>query len=317
MTDEKHAESKPEENRKLTCGVVMPISGMEGLLESHWTGVLKIIKEAVEPKGFDVNLVSTNEQTSVIINKIIDNLYHNDIVICDVSCKNANVMFELGIRLAFDRPLVIIKDKDTKFTFDIQPIEHIEYPRLTHYFDIVDFKNKLAAKVEATYKASLDPKYKTVLQHYGRYEPKKLETTDVTVVEFLTKKLNALEDKMDRIPTWGYGMPAYNLTGGVVSGLPSFNLSGTVARYDDPAGFDETLKMLLHKKAVKYRINDKGTMRYDVMMATKEILNELSERYQLSSSDKTVLEKKIFSELQLANNNHNNEIANIDPHIVK
>jgi hypothetical protein len=34
--------------------------------------------------------------------------------LCDVSGKNANVMFELGLRLAFDNPTIIIKDDKTE-----------------------------------------------------------------------------------------------------------------------------------------------------------------------------------------------------------
>ena len=49
---------------------------------------------------------------------IVQNLYLNPIVVCDVSGKNANVMFELGLRLAFDKPTIIIKDDKTDYSFD-------------------------------------------------------------------------------------------------------------------------------------------------------------------------------------------------------
>jgi hypothetical protein len=60
--------------------------------------------------------------------RIVQNIYDNEMVICDVSAKNPNVMFELGMRLAFDKPAIIIKDDKTNYSFDTAPIEHLEYP---------------------------------------------------------------------------------------------------------------------------------------------------------------------------------------------
>jgi hypothetical protein len=61
-------------------------------------------------------------------------------VIGDVSCKNPNVMFELGMRLAFDKPTIIIKDDQTSYSFDISPIQNLEYPRDLRFNKIIDFK---------------------------------------------------------------------------------------------------------------------------------------------------------------------------------
>lgn len=75
-------------------------------------------------------------------------MYENPIVVCDVSGKNPNVMFELGIRLAFDKPTIIIKDDKTSYSFDTSPIEHLEYPRDLRYNRIEDFKSKLTDKIK-------------------------------------------------------------------------------------------------------------------------------------------------------------------------
>jgi hypothetical protein len=68
------------ENRSI-CGIVMPISAIDGCSELHWADVLEILTDAIEDAGFDAK---------------------NPVVVCDVSGKNPNVMFELGLRLAFD-----------------------------------------------------------------------------------------------------------------------------------------------------------------------------------------------------------------------
>lgn len=68
-------------------------------------------------------------------------------------------MFELGIRLTFDKPTVVVKDEETDYSFDTSPIEHAPYPSSLHYHEIVRFKKRLADKIIATQKAAKDPKY--------------------------------------------------------------------------------------------------------------------------------------------------------------
>jgi hypothetical protein len=152
------------EDKKLVCGIVMPISLIDGCDESHWADVQDILTEAIEAAGFDANLVSNADDVGIIHKRIIQNLYENPVVVCDVSGKNPNVMFELGLRLAFDKPTIIVKDDKTAYSFDTSAIEHIEYPRDLRFSRIVEFKQKLAEKIKSTHqKASSDSSYTTFL----------------------------------------------------------------------------------------------------------------------------------------------------------
>ena len=69
------------------CGLVMPISSFDGCSEQHWTEVKEILTEAVEAAGFKANLVSYADDVGIIQKRIIQNLYENPIVVCDVSGK--------------------------------------------------------------------------------------------------------------------------------------------------------------------------------------------------------------------------------------
>ncbi|EKY26053.1 hypothetical protein HMPREF0185_02592 [Brevundimonas diminuta 470-4] len=151
---QKPVESKATEVKKprSTCGVVMPISEMDGYSESHWRHVFSLIQEVADGAGFETRIVSESPEVGVIQRRIVQNLYNDSIVIVDVSGKNPNVMFELGLRLAFDKPTIIIQDDVTKAPFDTGIIEYLEYPKSLHYYDIVTFKNKLHSKINATVK---------------------------------------------------------------------------------------------------------------------------------------------------------------------
>lgn len=185
---------------KQVCGVVMPISAIDGCTESHWADVLEILREAIEDAGFEANLVSNADDSGIIHKRIIQNLYDNPVVVCDVSGKNPNVMFELGLRLAFDKPTVIVKDEKTSYAFDTSAIEHLEYPRDLRFARINDFKQKLAEKIKATHqRATTDPTYTTFLKHFGEFKVAKLDKKEVSGQEFILDELRALRSAIRRI----------------------------------------------------------------------------------------------------------------------
>jgi hypothetical protein len=183
----------------LCCGLVMPISSIDGCNEQHWSEVKEILTEAVEGAGFKANLVSYADDVGIIQKRIIQNLYENPIVVCDVSGKNPNVMFQLGMRLAFDKPTIIIKDDKTSYSFDTSPIEHIEYPRDLRFSKIVEFKDALKEKVRATYKKSNeDPNYTAFLKHFGTFTVAKLDTKEVSKEDFIIEEIRELKKTIHR-----------------------------------------------------------------------------------------------------------------------
>lgn len=182
------------------CGIVMPISSIDGCAENHWSEVLEIINEAVDDAGFEGNLVSNSDEVGIIHKRIIQNLYDNPIVVCDVSCKNPNVMFELGLRLAFDKPTIIIKDDKTSYSFDTSAIEHLEYPRDLRFSQIVEFKQKLSAKIQATFKKSTtDENYTTFLKHFGEFKVAKIDQKEVSGQEYILEELKNLRRSVQRM----------------------------------------------------------------------------------------------------------------------
>ena len=170
----------------------MPISTIDGYPASHWEAVLSIIKEALSDTGFSVELVSDSDEIGVIQKRIVQNIYDNEIVICDVSAKNPNVMFELGMRLAFDKPAIIIKDDKTNYSFDTAPIEHLEYPRELNYHKIQAFKIKLRDKVVATFEASKSADYTTFLKHFGHFVIADIEEKKVGKDGYLLEAMSEL-----------------------------------------------------------------------------------------------------------------------------
>ncbi|MGA8027696.1 MAG: hypothetical protein WB992_11165 [Bryobacteraceae bacterium] len=176
--------SETDQPKEATCGIVMPVSALDGVPAEHWTDVQAIIKETVhmieEPK-FTARLVSDSDEIGVIQKRIVQSLYNSNIIVCDVSGKNPNVMFELGLRLAFDKPTLIVKDDKTDYSFDTGIIEHIPYPRDLRFSRIIEFKRRLAEKIVTTYKASQsDPGHSPFLKNFGQFKVASLNETEVS-----------------------------------------------------------------------------------------------------------------------------------------
>ncbi|MBU1216943.1 RNA helicase [bacterium] len=187
---------KEKVKTKITCGLIMPISAIDGYTAEHWFEVKNIIIESVksiDKYEIEVKLVSDADDIGVIQERIVENVYKSDIVVCDVSAKNPNVMFELGMRLAFDKPTVIIIDNNTGYSFDTGVIEHVGYPKDLRFQPIIDFKNKLASKVLATYEKSISGDDKSFLKYFGTFKVAKLEETIVPANEIMMDMLSDIQ----------------------------------------------------------------------------------------------------------------------------
>lgn len=187
---------------QLTCGLVMPISAIDGCGADHWGEVKQILIDAIdsiEAPRFHARLVSDADDVGVIQKRIVQGVYNSDVVVCDVSAKNPNVMFELGMRLAFDKPTVIVKDDKTDYSFDTGVIEHISYPRDLRFARIVAFKKQLADKVAATYAASKDdPGHSTFLKSFGTFKVANLEQKEAPTEQVLLETIQDMQREIQR-----------------------------------------------------------------------------------------------------------------------
>lgn len=111
---------EPKSPSKLVAFVIMPFLERE---PSHapgfFTEVLRsLITPAAVEAGFQVR--TANRQGSDLIQStIIKELMEADLVICDLTEHNPNVLFELGIRMMTNKPVSIVKAFGTGRVFDV------------------------------------------------------------------------------------------------------------------------------------------------------------------------------------------------------
>lgn len=242
----KKTESIIEGSQGPTCGIIMPLSAIDGCSASHWSDVQSIIKESVsaidEPK-FTPRMVSDADEVGVIQKRIVQNVFMSDIVVCDVSCRNPNVMFELGMRLAFDRPAVIIKDDKTPYSFDTGVIEHLTYPRDLRYNTMLEFRKQLAEKVSLTYqKSQTDPQHSTFLRNFGTFKVANLNTQEAKSDEIIFNMLEQVQTQIGRmnlkIDRVGQAVDFSPLRGGASD--PAYQLAKKIVRGERSEMGEET-----------------------------------------------------------------------------
>jgi len=176
----------------------MPISEIDNCSREHWAEVFSIFKDSISDAGYTVKLVSDSDEVGVVHANIVQNLYDNEIVVCDVSANNPNVMFELGMRLAFDKPTIIVIDDKTKFSFDTNVIEHITYPRDLRFSKIIEFKRLLKDKVIKTIaKFKTNENYTTFLKHFGKFKIANLEEKEITSDKYIIKELGKISEAIN------------------------------------------------------------------------------------------------------------------------
>lgn len=105
---------------KLTAFVIMPFVERD---TNHPAGFFaEVLRSVITPaaKASSFTVKTANRQGSDLIQStIVNDLSEADLVIADLTEHNPNVMFELGVRMAEDKPVVLIKAQGTGPLFDV------------------------------------------------------------------------------------------------------------------------------------------------------------------------------------------------------
>jgi len=120
----------PEESDEDTpvCFVIMPF--VEHDEDRYAAGFFKEVRDsllipAITKAGLQVR-TAHRLGSDLIQSTIINELLAADLVLADLTEHNPNVLFELGMRIAEDKPVVLVKAKGTGPIFDVDHILRIE-----------------------------------------------------------------------------------------------------------------------------------------------------------------------------------------------
>ena len=101
------------------------------------------IREVAEKMGFTVDRADDIEHNGNILDIVQQKIRQADILIADMSTRNANVFYEIGFAHAVNRPTVLLCRNIDTVPFDLQSINYIKYA------GIVDLRERLEKRLKA------------------------------------------------------------------------------------------------------------------------------------------------------------------------
>lgn len=136
------------------CFVVMPIADSDGYTPGHFKHVYHdIIAPACGAAGFRPVRADDVKQTNLIHLDILQKLLDSPMCLCDLSTRNPNVLFELALRQAFDKPVALIQEVGTKPIFDIAPLRYTDYRKERIYHEVIEDQAKVSESLKDTFDA--------------------------------------------------------------------------------------------------------------------------------------------------------------------
>jgi hypothetical protein len=146
---------KKETTQSNDCFIIMPIADPDGYDKGYFKKVYEdLFKVACDKSGFHAIRADEVQQTNLIHLDILQKLIDSPMAICDLSNRNPNVLFELGLRQAFDKPTVLVQECGTPKIFDISPLRYTEYRKELKYREVLEDQESIAEALKATKKAT-------------------------------------------------------------------------------------------------------------------------------------------------------------------
>lgn len=154
MSEEtKDKKSDKEKTTEKRCFVMMPFSDQGDYPKGHFQKVYEqIFTPAINKAGYIPYRVDENTISDSIIDKIFEGVQNCEMALCDLSNRNPNVLYELGLRQAYNKPVVLVKDEKTENIFDVSVISTVLYNSNRLYENVLDAQDKICESLIATSK---------------------------------------------------------------------------------------------------------------------------------------------------------------------
>ncbi len=187
---------QPENN---DCFIIMPIADHPDYKQGHFKRVYDdIFAPACRAAGYRPIRADDVAQTNLIHLDILQKLLESPMAICDLSTRNPNVLFELGLRQAFDKPTVLVQEVGTPQIFDINLFRYTQYRNELDYRDVLADQKTIQKVLEETKLAVHENKsVNSIIKLLSIMEPAKLQDSskfsDKDYFEILMGEINSLK----------------------------------------------------------------------------------------------------------------------------
>lgn len=191
--------------RKEKCFVMMPISDQGKYQSGHFTKIYEqIFRPAILEANYEPYRVDENKISNAIVDKIFDAIQNCEMALCDLSNRNPNVLYELGLRQAYDKPVVLVKDDQTEDIFDVSGLTTIVYKSGRLYENVLEARENITEALIATRKGKCHSMIKIVKAKAAIFDTENLAREDR--IEIM---LQGVLSKVEQIQN-NFSIPTYN-----------------------------------------------------------------------------------------------------------
>lgn len=181
------------------CFVIMPISDQPGYPDGHFTKVYEqIFKPAIKEAGYAADRVDKDNICDSIILKIFDRIQNCDMALCDLSSRNPNVLYELGLRQAYNKPVVLVQDEKSERIFDVSGINTIPYKSDRLYENVLLARENITRALIETRDGKTHSLVKIVQASEANYPEGNLsknEKTEIMLERIMTELAQIKQDR--------------------------------------------------------------------------------------------------------------------------
>lgn len=197
-------EDKKDQTTNNQCFIVMPITDPEGYEKGHFRKVYEdIFAPACRNSGFVAVRADDVNNTNLIHLDILQKLIESPMAICDLSTRNPNVLFELGLRQAFDKPTVLVQEENTPRIFDIAPLRILDYGKELSYRRVLEDQESVRKALVSTKEAIDKPDgLNSIVKLLSLTKPailKDLNSDDVgSILQIVRAEINEMRNEVRR-----------------------------------------------------------------------------------------------------------------------
>lgn len=188
------SKKKSPQKKKDLCFVIMPFGGwFDNYYES-------IYRPAVEASGLAVKRTDDLYRPGTIVNDIWSLTKKARILLADLTDKNPNVFYELGLAHALAKPVILVTDSMDDVPFDLRPLRVLEYNK-----NMPAWGDLLRADITKAAKELLASPLEAVLPTFLSVKPAKegreVSEQDKAILE-IRQELESVQMQMRRNPRY-------------------------------------------------------------------------------------------------------------------
>ncbi len=137
-----------------TCFIITPIGDVSSEIRRKADGLIKsVIKPVLKNEKFETIVPHEISTSGPIGNDIINNIINSNLCIANLTGLNPNVMYELAVRHATNKPIVCIAERGTVLPFDLTTERVLFYTN--DMYGVAELKEELPKFVRSAMDAKI------------------------------------------------------------------------------------------------------------------------------------------------------------------